>query len=63
MRNVVHPSIMKELLHFEHIVFSFSFSVFLLVFEKFYEENKVACMSCSQLQLPLPLQAKNIVTW
>jgi uncharacterized membrane protein len=54
MRNVVHPSLMKMLLHFRNTLFVLS-SVFLLVFEKFYEENTAADMSCFQVQLLLPL--------
>jgi len=54
MRNVVHPSLMKMLLHFKHTFFVSS-SVFLLAFEKLYEENKAADMPCFQVQLPLHL--------
>jgi hypothetical protein len=54
MRNVIHPSLMKMLLHFKHKIFVSS-SVFLLIFEMLYEENKAAYMSCFQVQLPLPL--------
>jgi hypothetical protein len=61
MRNVVQPSLMKMLLHFKHTFFVSS-SVFLLVFEKLYEENKASDMSCFQVQLPLPLEARNIMT-
>jgi hypothetical protein len=45
---------MKMLLHFKRTLFVVC-SVFLLVFEKFYEQNKAADMSYFQVQLLLPL--------
>jgi len=61
MRNMVHQSLMKMLLPFKHTFFVSS-SVFLLVFEKLYEENKAADISSVQVQLLLPLLARNIMT-